>query len=55
MTIDKLREILSCYPADSEVEIKDKYGYLIKTDNMLITTKIEDGKMSPIVINFDYD
>ena len=26
MTVDKLREILSYYPEDAEVMIKDRYG-----------------------------
>lgn len=42
MTVDKLREILSYYPADIEVEIKDKYGDLVDLENMIIINKIED-------------
>ena len=55
MTIDKLREILSYYPADANVQIRDRYGDLVETDNMLITTKIENGTMSAIIIKFDWD
>lgn len=55
MTIDKLRELLSYYPADANVQIKDRYGDLVETDNMIISNKIEDSIISTIIIRFDWD
>ena len=55
MTIDKLREILSYYPADANVQIRDRYGDLVETDDIVITSKIEDTKISTIIIKFDWD
>ena len=55
MTIDKLREILSYYPADANVQIRARYGGLVETDDILITNKIEDGIITTIIIKFDWD
>ena len=48
MTIDKLREILSYYPADAEVIIKDRYGDDVETKDLEITSKIEDEVITNI-------
>lgn len=54
MTVDKLREILSYYPADAEVIIKDRYGNDIETKDLKIISKIEDEVISCIYIRFDW-
>ena len=54
MTIDKLREILSYYPADAEVIIKDRCGEDVETKNLKITSRIEDEVITNIYIRFDY-
>lgn len=50
MTVDKLREILSYYPADAEVVIKEYYGDVIKTDNIDIISKIKDNTITTVII-----
>ena len=55
MTVDKLREILIYYPADIEIEIKDKYGDLVNLDNMVIINKVEGTTITKIIIKPDWD
>lgn len=54
MTIDKLREILSYFPADAEVIIKDRYGEDVETKDLKIITRIEDEVINKIYIRFDW-
>ena len=54
MTIDKLREILSYYPADAEVIITDRYGDEVETKDLKIISKIEDEVITNIYIRFDW-
>ena len=55
MTVDKLREILSYYPADAKVIIKDRYGDTVETKNLSIYSKIENEVITHIAIRFDWD
>ena len=48
MTIDKLREILSYYPADANVIIKDRYGDDVKTKDLKIISEIENEVIKKI-------
>ena len=54
MTIDKLIEILSYFPADAEVIIKDRYGEDVETKDLKIITRIEDEVINKIYIRFDW-
>lgn len=55
MTIDKLREVLSYFPADAEVIIKDGCGEDVETKHLKIIAKIEDEVINKIYIRFDWN
>lgn len=55
MTVDKLREILSYYPADAEVRVIDRYGDNIETKDLRIISEIENEVITHIKISFDWD
>ena len=54
MTVDKLREILSYYPADAEVRIIDRYGDPAETKDLKIISEIKDEVITDILIRFDW-